>query len=69
MRSIACAAFASTALCGTASLATANAAPFTPGDLIVSRVIYSTAQNSSGNPLQIGDALPIAGGSCRVPGW
>lgn len=50
-----------TALCVLALAAPATATPFTPGDLVVSRVVYSGAVNAGGTPLQVGDALPVAG--------
>ncbi len=57
-----------TTLCVLALAAPATAAPFTPGDLVVSRVVYSGAVNASGNPLQVGDALPIAGKTAVASG-
>lgn len=61
-------ALASTALGVFASATPALADPFTPGNLMVSRVVYTGALNGAGNPLQVGDPLPIAGKTAVASG-
>lgn len=68
MRLTQTAALASTALCVLAFAAPAKAVPFTPGNLVVSRVVYSGAVNANGNPLQVGDRLPVAGTTAVASG-